>query len=77
MKAISGPDFYRYRALFLQFHFGNHADQDLQTLARCNLNDREVDAWADLHRTLSMDAYAKLLEICEDLRRTNPNIFTK
>ena len=29
MKAISGPDFYNYRALFLQYSFGNYADQDL------------------------------------------------
>ena len=39
MKAISGPDFYSYQALFLQYTFGTHMDQDLRTLARCNLNE--------------------------------------
>ena len=59
MKAIPGQEFNKYEALFLQYSFENEVDQELRSLARHNLNDRELDAWADLHRMLSMDVYVK------------------
>lgn len=61
MITISGPQYYRCCALYLQHRYGNLADLDLQSPARWNLNDRELDAWVKLHRMITQDALAKLI----------------
>jgi len=48
MTTIPGPKYYRCRALYLQHRYGNLADLELQSPARRNLNDRELDAWVYL-----------------------------
>lgn len=76
MSKVSGQEYYRARAYHLQCKHGNYADLDLSSAARRGLNDREIDAWEDLHRLLPQDAFAELVKISEDLRRQHPGLFT-
>lgn len=76
MSTITSPQFYRARAHYLQHKHGNYADMDLNSAVRRGLNDHEVDAWVQLHRTISQDAFAVLVAISEDLGRKNPGLFT-
>ena len=75
MNTVSGPQYYRARALYLQHKHGNFADLDLSSAVRRGLNDREQDAWVQLHRTLSQDAFAELVAMSEDLGRKHPGLF--
>ena len=75
MNTITSPQYYRAHALYLQYKYGNYADLYLNNAVRRGLNDREVDAWVQLHRTISQDAFAKLVAISEDLGRKNPGPF--
>ena len=75
MNTITGPQYYRARALYLQHKHGNYADLDLNNAVHRGLNQHEVDAWVQLHRTLSQDAFAKLVAMSEDLSRKHPGLF--
>ena len=74
MTTIPGPQYYRCRAIHLQHRYGNLADLDLQSPARRNLNDKELDAWADLHRTIAQDALAELIKMSQQLSREHPEL---
>ena len=75
MTTIPGPQYYRCRALYLQHCFGNLAELDLQSPARRSLNDRELDAWVDLHRMITQDALAELIKMSQALSRDYPGLF--
>ena len=75
MNTITGPQYYHTRALYFQYKYSNYADLDLNNAVRCGLNDREVDAWVQLHRTISQDAFAELVTISEDLGWKHPGLF--
>ena len=75
MNAIPGSKYYRFRALYLQHKHGNFADLELRSAARRGLSERETDAWTELHGTISQDAFAELIRICEELGRANPGLF--
>ena len=75
MTTLTGPQYYRACAHYLQYKYGNYADLDLNNAVRCGLNDREVDAWVPLHRTISQDAFAELVDMSEDLGRKHPGLF--
>ena len=74
MTTIPGPQYYRCRALYLQHRFGNLADLDVQSPARSNLNEREHDAWVELHRTIAQDALAELIKMSQELSRDHPGL---
>lgn len=74
MTTIPGPQYYRCRALYLQPRFENLADLDLQSPARRNLNDQELDAWVELHRTITQDALAELIKMSQALSRDHPGL---
>ena len=74
MTTIPGPQYYRCRALYLQHRFGNLADLDTQSPARRNLNERELDAWVELHRTIAQDALAELIKMSQELSRDHPGL---
>ena len=74
MGVLTGSQYYHCRGLYLQHIYGNHADADTQL--RQKLGERENQEWSELHRTLSADAHAKLLRLCEELRRERPALFT-
>lgn len=74
MTTIPGPQYYRCRALYLQHRFGNLADLDPQSPARHNLNERELDAWVELHRTIAQDALAELIKMSQALSRDHPGL---
>ena len=75
VSKIPGQEYYRARAHYLQYKYGNFADLDLKSVARRGLNDKETDAWEDLHGLISQDAFAVLVRIAEDLRRKHPSLF--
>ena len=75
MTTIPGTQYYRCRALYLQHRFGNLADLDLQSPARRSLNERELDAWVELHRTIAQDALAELITMSQELSRAHPGLF--
>ena len=75
MNTITSPQYYRAHALYLQYKYGNYADLYLNNAVCRGLNDREVDAWVQLHRTISQDAFAKLVAISEDLGHKRPGLF--
>ena len=75
MNIIQGPQYYRAHALYLQYKHGHFADLDLNHDVRHGLNDREEDAWVQLHRTLGQDAFTELVEMSEDLGRKQPGLF--
>ena len=74
MNVATGSLYYHWRGLYLQHLYGNFADTDPKN--RRALKDREETEWADLHRILPSDAYAKLLRFSEELRREHPALFT-
>ena len=78
MNTIPRPKYYRASALYFQYkhgNFGNFADLDRNHAVRRGLNDREQDAWVQLHRTLGQDAFAELVAMPEDLGRKHPGLF--
>ena len=75
MNTITGPQYYRARALHFQCKHGNFADLDLNSAVCRGLNHREQDAWVQLHRTLCQDAFAELVAMSEDLGRKHPGLF--
>ena len=75
MSKISGPEYYRARAHYLQYKHGNFAVLDLKSAARRGLSDRETDAWEDLHGLIGQDAFAVLVRFSEDIRRKHPGLF--
>ena len=75
MNTIPGSQYYRARALYFQYKHSNFADLDLNCTVRCGLNDREQDAWVQLHRTLCQDAFAELVAMSEYLGRKHPGLF--
>ena len=75
MNIIQGPHYYRARALYLQYKHGHFADLDLNHDVRHGLNDREQDAWVQLHCTLGQDAFTELVEMSEDLGWKQPCLF--
>ena len=75
MSKIPGPEYYSARAYYLQYKHGNFADLELRSAARRGLNDKETDAWEDLHGLLSQDAFAELVKISEALRQQHPGLF--
>ena len=74
MSKIPGPEYYRARAHYLQYKYGNFADLELRSAARRGLNDHETDAWEDLHGLISQDAFAELVKISESLRQQHPGL---
>ena len=74
-NTITRPQYYRAPALYFQHKHGNFADLDLSSAVRRGLNDREQDAWVQLHRTLCQDAFAELVAMSEDLGRKHPGLF--
>ena len=62
MTSISGPQYYRCRFLYLQHRFGNLEDLDLHSPAHCNLKDKELNTWVELHKMISQDALAELIK---------------
>ena len=77
MHSIAAPLYYRCRALYLQFKYGNLVDIDLNSPIRRTLKDPEIDAWQALHRKISQDAFAELIRIGEELTRTHPGLVTQ
>lgn len=75
MTTIPGPQYYRCRVLYLQHRYGNPADLELQSPACRNLNDRELDAWVELHRMIARDALAELIKMSQKLSREHPGLF--
>ena len=75
MNTITGPQYYCAGALYLQHKHGNYADLDLNNAVPRGLNEREVDAWVQLHRTLSQDSFTELVAMSEDLSRKHPGLF--
>lgn len=75
MNTIIRPQNYRAPALYFQHKHGNFADLDLSSAVWRGLNDREQDAWVQLHRTLCQDAFAELVAMSEDLGRKHPGLF--
>lgn len=75
MNTITGPQYYRARTLYLLQKYGNYADLDLKNAVGQRLNDCEVDAWVQLHRTISQDAFAELVATSEDLGRKHRGLF--
>ena len=75
MNTIPGSQCYRFRGLYLQHKHGNFPDLDLCSAVRRGLSERETDAWTELHRTISQDAFAELIHICEELGRVHPGLF--
>ena len=75
MNTIPGSQYYRLRGLYLQHKHGNFADLDLRSAVRRGLSERETAAWTELHRTISQDAFAELIRICEELGRAHPGLF--
>ena len=53
MNTITGPQYYRTRALYLQYKHDNYADVDFNNAVCRGLNDHKVDGWVQLHRTIS------------------------
>ena len=45
MNTITGPQYYRARALYFQYKHGNFDDRDLSSAVRRGLNDHEQDTW--------------------------------
>ena len=76
MSKITGPEYYRARAHYLQYKYVNFANLDLKSAARRGLNDREIDAWTDLEGNISQDSYGVLVKFAEDLRRQHPGLFS-
>ena len=50
---------------------------DLNSPVRQTLKDPEIDAWQALHRRISQDAFADLIQIGEELTRTHPGLVTQ
>ena len=75
MTTIPGPQYYHCRTLYLQHRFGDLAALDLQSPARRNLNDRELDSWVELHRMIAQDALAELIKMSQQLSREHPGLF--
>ena len=75
MTTIPGSQYYHCQALYLQHRYGNLADLELQSPTRRNLNDRELDAWVELHRMIAQDALAELIKMSQELSRENPGLF--
>ena len=73
MGVFTGSQFYHCCSFYLQHLYGNYADADTQL--RQKMGERENQEWSVLHRTLPTDAYAKLLRLCEELRRERPALF--
>jgi len=74
-NTIPGSQYYRFRGLYLQHKHGNFADLDLRSAVRRGLSERETVAWTELHQTISQDAFAELICICEELGRAHPGLF--
>lgn len=77
MHTIVAPQYYRCRALYLQYKYGDLVNIDLNSPVRGTLKDPEIDAWQALHRRISQDAFAKLIQIGKELTRTHPGLVTQ
>ena len=75
MRTIAAPQYYRCRGVYLQYKYGNLINIDLNSPVRWTLKDPEIDAWQELHRKISQDAFADLIAISEELSRTYPGLF--
>ena len=76
MHTIAAPQYYRCRGLYLQFKYGDLINIDLKSPVRRALKDQEIDAWQQLHRRISQEAFAELIAISEEFTRTYPGLFT-
>ena len=75
MHTIAAPQYYRCRGLYLQFKYGDLINIDLNSPVRRALKDQEIDAWQQLHRRISQEAFAELIAISEEFTRTYPGLF--
>ena len=75
MLKVDGDRFYTLRSLYLQHVLGNAQDADPRKVSRNNVNEKEKEKWQALKGTLKQDAFARLMTICEDLRRDQPTLF--
>ena len=76
MHTMAAPQYYRCRGLYLQFKYGDLINIDLNSAVRRTLKDQEIDAWQELHRKISQDAFAELIAISEEFTCTYPGLFT-
>ena len=70
-----GDRFYTIRSFYLQNLLGNLQDADPRKVSRNNVNDKEKEKWQTLKGTLKQDAFARLMTVCEDLCRDQPELF--
>ena len=77
MHSVAAPLYYRSRGLYLQYKYGDLVNIDLNSSVRRTLKDPEIDAWHELHRTISQDAFAELIAISEEMASKYPAMFTQ
>lgn len=77
MHTVAAPQYYRCRGLYLQHKHGDLANIDLNTPVHRTLKDPELEAWQELHRRISQDAFTELIKLGEELARTYPGLFTQ
>ena len=75
MHHVDGDRFYTICSFYLQHLLGNLQDADPCKVSRKNVNDKEKEKWQSLKGTLKQDAFARLMTVCEDLHRNQPELF--
>ena len=73
MQQMDGKRFYTLRSLYLQHLLGKLQDADPRKVSQNNINDKEKEKWQALKGTLKPDAFTRLMTVCEDLRREQPD----
>lgn len=77
MHTIAALQYYRCRALYLQYKYGDLVNIDLNSPVGRTLKDPQIGAWQTLHRRISQDAFAELIQIEEEVTRTHPGLFLR
>ena len=72
---VDGDRFYTICSFYLQNLLGNLQDAHPRKVSRNNVNDKEKEKWQTLKGTLKQDAFARLITVCEDLCRDQPELF--
>ena len=77
IHTVAAPLYYRCRGLYLQHKYGDLVNIELNNPVRRTLKDPELDAWHELHRKISQDAFAELIAISEEMASKYPALFTQ
>ena len=75
MHHVDGDSFYTIPSFYLQHLLSNLQDADPRKVSGNNVNDKEKEKWQTLKGTLKQDVFARLITVCEDLRRDQPELF--